>query len=133
MAQAWKSVIGVGAFDLDRVLNFEPEFLTDLDAEHQHDASVSSVSVKFEGELMVRALERWIGELIQTKGADLFRYKGVMAVKGAAAKFIFQGVGMLFNGGFSDLEWGPRCRHSRPDARPDPGPGWRTRTTATCP
>ena len=103
----WRAVIGVGGFDLDRVLAFEPEFLTDLDAEHQHDATVSSVSVKFEGELMVRGLHEWIDELINTKGADLFRYKGVMATKGMDTKFIFQGVGMLFTGGFSDFEWGP--------------------------
>merc|ERR1711939_956469 len=101
----WKQVIGLGAFDIQRVLDFEPDFLTDLDAEHMHDERTSSVSVKFDGELMVRALNDWIGELIQTKGADLFRYKGVMAVKGMAEKFIFQGVGMLFSGGFSDIEW----------------------------
>jgi len=51
------------------------------------------------------ALNDWIGELIRDKGADLFRYKGVMACKGMKSKFIFQGVGMLFSGGFSDLEW----------------------------
>ena len=103
----WKAVIGVGAFDLDRVLNFEPEFLTDLDAEHMHNERVSSVSVKFEGELMVKGLSNWIDELITTKGADLFRYKGIMAVKGEDSKFVFQGVGMLFTGGFSDFEWEP--------------------------
>ena len=103
----WRAVIGVGGFDLDRVLAFEPEFLTDLDAEHQHDDSISSVSVKFDGELMVGGLRNWISDLIQTKGADLFRYKGVMACKGSDTKFIFQGVGMLFTGGFSDFEWGP--------------------------
>merc|ERR1712178_304218 len=27
----WKQVIGIGAFDIQRVLDFEPEFLTDLD------------------------------------------------------------------------------------------------------
>jgi len=101
----WKEIIGCSAFDINRVLDFEPEFLTDLDAEHQHDETVSSVSVKFEGELMVRALNDWISDLIQNKGADLFRYKGVMAVKGMDSKFIFQGVGMLFSGGFSDIEW----------------------------
>jgi len=56
----WKELIAVGAFDIDRVLEFEPEFLTDLDAEHQHDERVSSVSVKFEGELLIMGLEIWI-------------------------------------------------------------------------
>ena len=106
----WRTVIGLGAFDLQRVLDFEPEFLTDLDAEHQHDDRTSSISVQFEGELFTQALEDWIGELIQTKGADLFRYKGVLAVKGMETKFVFQGVGMLFSGGFSEIEWQPNER-----------------------
>jgi len=110
----WKMLLGVEAFVLDRVLGFEPEFLTDLDAEHQHDETVSSCSVKFEGELLVMGLEVWITNLLRTKGADLFRYKGVLAVKGESQKYIFQGVGMLFSGGLSDFSWGadePReCR-----------------------
>lgn len=101
----WKKLLGVNAFDVKRVLKFEPEFLTDLDAEHQHDTTVSSVSVKFEGELLHGALQQWVRVLLTTKGADLFRYKGVMACKGIDQKFIFQGVGMLFNGGFSSLKW----------------------------
>ena len=103
----WRSILGVRAFDLDRVLDMEPEFLSDPDAEHEHDASVTSVSVKFEGELMVWELSKWIDALVQTKGADLFRYKGVIAVKGADAKFVFQGVGMLFDGAFSKFAWAP--------------------------
>ena len=35
---------------------------------------------------------------MQTKGEDLFRYKGVLAVKGMDQKFVFQGVHMLFGG-----------------------------------
>ena len=72
------------------------------------------MSVKFEGELLVGWLSTWINELLKTKGADLFRYKGVLAVKGEDSKFIFQGVGMLFSGGFSDFEWGENeTRESR--------------------
>jgi len=101
----WHKILGVGAFDVARVLEFEPEFLTNFDEEHEHDATVTSCSVKFEGELLVRALSEWVSELITTKGADLFRYKGVLACKGMEQKFIFQGVGMLFNGGFSPITW----------------------------
>ncbi len=68
-------MLEVGGFNIERVLDFEPEFLDDGDQEHEHDQSVSSCSVKFEGELAVNALNEWIGELITTKGADLFRYK----------------------------------------------------------
>eukprot|EP00949_MAST-11_sp_MAST-11-sp1_P002376 g2376.t1 len=101
----WHELLGVGAFDVSRVLEFEPDFLTNFDEEHQHDTTVTSCSVKFEGELLSRALEEWIGKIIREKGADLFRYKGVLACKGMEEKFIFQGVGMLFSGGFSTLKW----------------------------
>ena len=78
----------------------DPEFLA-IDAEHQHELSVSSTSSKFEGALNVNKLQKWIQTLIQTKANDLFRYKGVLAVEGMDLKFVFQGVHMLFSGGFS--------------------------------
>ena len=93
-------LIGIGSFDLEKTLEMDPEFL-DTDAEHEHDQNVTSISSKFKGELNVNKLERWIGELMQTKAEDLFRYKGVLAVKGMDEKFVFQGVHMLFGGDFS--------------------------------
>ena len=110
----WRQLINVGAFDIQRVLDFEPEFLTDLDAEHEHDQSVTSASVKFEGDLQMNQLGMYIKDLLQEKGADLFRYKGVFAVKGIDNKYVFQGVGMIFTGFYSEIKWGkdePReCR-----------------------
>jgi G3E family GTPase len=105
-AVAPELLINLGAFDLDRVLKMDPEFL-DPDGEHQHDMTVSSTSCKFEGELNVNKLQEWISEIIETKATDLFRYKGVIAVKGMPQKFVFQGVHMLFSGGFSGPRWRP--------------------------
>ena len=51
-------------------------------------------------------LSQWVQRLIQEDGANLYRYKGILSVKGHENKFIFQGVGMLFNGDFSDMKWG---------------------------
>ena len=96
-----KELINIGSFDLEKTLEMDPEFL-DTDAEHEHDQRVTSMSSKFEGELNVNKLERWIGNLMQTKAEDLFRYKGVLAVKGMDQKFVFQGVHMLFGGSFSE-------------------------------
>ena len=95
-----KTLIGIGAFDLEKTLQMDPEFL-DTDAEHEHDQRVTSVSAKFGGALNINKLEKWIGELMQNKSEDLFRYKGVLAVKGMDQKFVFQGVHMLFSGTFS--------------------------------
>ena len=96
-----ENLINIGAFDLEKTLEMDPEFL-DTDAEHEHDQRVTSVSSKFEGELNVNKLEGWIGGLMQDKAQDLFRYKGVLAVKGMDQKFVFQGVHMLFGGAFNE-------------------------------
>ncbi|CAD7933474.1 unnamed protein product [Amoebophrya sp. A25] len=102
-----KKLLNVGAFDLKRVLEMDPEFL-DTDGEHEHDDRVSSHSVKFAGDLNVNRLQRWLDEMITTKSNDLFRYKGVLSVKNMPEKFVFQGVHMLMAAGFSrekDLLW----------------------------
>merc|ERR1712054_319557 len=89
---------------MGKTLEMDPEFLN-TEGEHEHDPSVSSTSTKFEGFLNVKKLNMWISELIQTMGANLFRYKGVLSVAGMEKKFVFQGVGMLFSGGFVDAVW----------------------------
>ena len=40
------------------------------------------------GELNVNRLQAWIGKLMREQGEDLFRYKGVLAVKGMDAKYV---------------------------------------------
>ncbi len=94
------NLINIGSFDLKRTLEMDPEFL-DTDSEHEHDDRVTSTSTKFEGSLNVNKLEKWIGELLDKYSQDLFRYKGVLSVKGMDRKFVFQGVHMLFAGNFS--------------------------------
>ena len=94
-----QDVLNIRAFDLKRVLDFDPEFLAE-DAEHEHDKTVSSVSVKCEDPVNIHMLENWISRLIQMDGANLYRYKGLINVKDRAEKYVFQGVGMLFSGGF---------------------------------
>jgi G3E family GTPase len=87
-------ILGIKAFDIKEVLQIEPDFLTDT--EHQHDESITSVGLTFSGEINRFKLERWIDQLLLTKGNDLFRYKGILNVKGDERKFIFQGIHMLF-------------------------------------
>lgn len=100
-----KDLLNLNAFDLKRVLDFDPEFLNE-DQEHQHDSTVSSVGIKFQGDVNLTMLEKWIQRLITEDGANLYRYKGVISVKGMDQKFVFQGVGMLFSGGFDfDATW----------------------------
>ena len=95
-----KELVNIEAFDLEKTLEMDPEFL-DVDAEHQHDERVTSTSMKFEGELNINKLQQYIGKLMREDGENLFRYKGVLAVKGVQEKYVFQGVHMLFGGDFS--------------------------------
>jgi G3E family GTPase len=94
-----KELLNLGAFDLQRVLDFEPGFLSD-GQEHQHDSSIVSTACKIEGDCDIDMLSQWIQRLISEDGANLYRYKGVLAVKDSQEKFVFQGVGRLFSGSF---------------------------------
>jgi G3E family GTPase len=65
---------------------------------HSHDDSVSSVGIDVIGECDPNRLNEWLGELLMDKGPDIFRMKGVLAIKGEPVRFVFQGVHMLFDG-----------------------------------
>jgi len=105
-----RAVLDIGGFDLTRALDLDPAFLTD--GEHQHDATVTSVGIELPGELDLERLNEWLGELLSTKGADIFRSKGVLAVAGMPQRYVFQGVHMLFDGTHGQ-EWGEAERLSR--------------------
>ncbi|GGZ01382.1 CobW family GTP-binding protein [Streptomyces poonensis] len=91
-----RQVLDVGAFDLQRVLADDPSFLTET--EHQHDTTVTSVGIELEGELDETRLNTWLGSLLRTKGVDIFRSKGILALAGEPKQYVFQGVHMLLDG-----------------------------------
>jgi G3E family GTPase len=72
--------------------------------EHSHDGDVSSVGISVAGELDGKKLNTWISKLLETKGGDIFRMKGVLVVKGTNKRLVCQGVHMLFDAQF-DREW----------------------------
>ncbi|KAF5837802.1 CobW/HypB/UreG, nucleotide-binding domain-containing protein [Dunaliella salina] len=92
-------LLNINAFDINRILENEPDFLKDSDAEHQHDPRVSSVGMQVEGELSEDKVNKWLSKLLSEKGTDIFRSKGVLAIKGEDHKFVFQGVHMLMGFG----------------------------------
>ncbi|KAI8467064.1 MAG: CobW/HypB/UreG, nucleotide-binding domain-containing protein [Monoraphidium minutum] len=86
-------LLGIQAFSLDRILANEPDFLEDK--EHEHDSSITSVGITSEGSLHMDKLNEWLRTLLTERGADLFRSKGVLSIKGTDDRFVFQGVHML--------------------------------------
>jgi G3E family GTPase len=65
---------------------------------HSHDQSVTSVGITESRPVDPKRLNEWISELLRFKGPDIFRMKGILNIKGADNRFVFQGVHMLFDG-----------------------------------
>ncbi|WP_427162334.1 CobW family GTP-binding protein [Aliinostoc sp. HNIBRCY26] len=90
------ALLGVKAFDLSRALEIDPNFLGE-DA-HEHDETVFSTALVQDGEIDGEKLNAWLSQLLQTKGPDIFRMKGILNIAGEDNRFVFQGVHMLFDG-----------------------------------
>ncbi|HEY9768948.1 MAG TPA: GTP-binding protein [Coleofasciculaceae cyanobacterium] len=90
------ALLGVQAFNLDRALEIDPKFLKE-DA-HEHDESVKSFAIVESGEIDGQKLNNWLSQLLQTKGVDIFRMKGILNIAGEDERFVFQGVHMLLDG-----------------------------------
>lgn len=90
-------VLGLKAFSLDRVLEVEPDFLT-TDHDHEHDDDVKSISLVADAPLDLDKFQTWFGQLLQTRGQDILRSKGILDFKGEDDRYVFQGVHMLMDG-----------------------------------
>jgi len=105
-------ILGIHGFSLDKIMEMDDAFLADSH-EHSHDSRVSSVGIDVPGEVVQQKLNAWIGWLLKEKGVDLFRSKGVLAVKGMEQKFVFQAIHMLFANS-QEGAWNPgeerRCK-----------------------
>ena len=98
------ALLGVKAFDLQRALEIDPDFLGE-DA-HQHDDQVYSVALVEAGELDGEKLNAWLSELLRTQGPDIFRMKGILNIAGEDNRYVFQGVHMILDGR-PDRPWKP--------------------------
>ena len=65
---------------------------------HTHDEEVSSVGIILDGSLDEYKFQTWLNRLLQFKGQDIFRMKGIVNIKGEENRFVFQGIHMLFDG-----------------------------------
>ena len=92
-----EEVVGLNAFSLDRVLEVEPDFL-DSDHDHEHDDGITSVSFVSETPLDFEKFQTWFGKVLQTRGQDILRSKGILDFDGLDERYVFQGVHMLMDG-----------------------------------
>lgn len=90
----------------------EPVMTREWEAGHAHDDDVTSVGISEPGDLDYSRFNNWIGELLREKGADIFRTKGIVSLKGMDKKLVFHAVHMLFNMQ-ADKPWGAEPRRNQ--------------------
>jgi G3E family GTPase len=106
-----EEVLERGAFDLDRVLEIEPNFLSEDD--HEHDDAITSVSLRSEVPIRPELFMPWLRKLTAEQGQDILRLKGVLAFPGEEQRYVVQGVHMLLDGNHQ-RDWKPdEARTSR--------------------
>jgi len=109
-------VLDRNAFDLDRILEIEPEFLVgnghdhadrnhdhhghghDHGLKHYHDEEMQSLSLKTGRPLDPDKFFPWVQDLVAKDGPNILRTKGILSFKGDPARFVFQGVHMILDG-----------------------------------
>jgi G3E family GTPase len=111
---ALDQVLGRNAFDLDRILDIEPEFLHADDHDHDHhhghdhghhhglkhyhDEDMQSMSLSTDKPLHPDKFFPWIQKLVAEDGPKILRCKGILNFKDDPDRFVFQGVHMILDG-----------------------------------
>ena len=121
---ALADVLERNAFDLDRIMEIEPDFLEVDDHDHRdhghghhdhdhahshglkhyHDEHMQSISLRLDGDVDPNKFMPWINELTQTQGPNILRCKGIVAFADEPKRFVFQGVHMMLDGE-AQREW----------------------------
>jgi G3E family GTPase len=92
------AILGRDAFNLERILEVEPGFLTE-DHAHEHDGSIGSLSLVADRPLKPNRFVSWIQEVTQQFGPDILRMKGIASIEDDDRQFVVQSVHMLIEGG----------------------------------
>ncbi len=117
-------VLERGAFDLDRILEIEPEFLDDGSHDHDHhhhhdhdghdhhhdhghshggmkhyhDEDMQSLSLRTDKPVDPTKFMPWLQELVAKDGEKILRSKGILSFQGDDDRYVFQGVHMMLEG-----------------------------------
>jgi G3E family GTPase len=119
------AILARGGFDLDRVLEIEPTFLSPPHGEaghvhdehcghdhhdHDHDPSaharghahedqdIRGVALTLNRPLDGRKVTQWLNDVLQAQGPDILRAKGILDIKGEDKRLVFQAVHMILDG-----------------------------------
>ena len=120
-----RTLLDVSGFNIDDILNIDPEFLNEQDHDHDHehhhhdhehddedghecgpncnhdhhhahhDDAIGSFLFRSDRAFDPERLEDFLSGIVQVYGTDLLRYKGILYIKGVKRRMVFQGVHML--------------------------------------
>src|SRR5882672_4232079 len=79
---------------------------------HHHETEISSVGIEDVRELNPDKVNEWLSYLLQSRGQDILRMKGVLNFRGEARRYVFHGVHMIFDGQL-ERPWGAAARGNR--------------------
>ncbi len=79
---------------------------------HHHDSDITSIGINDGRPLDPNKVNDWLSYLLQSRGADILRMKGVLNFKGEARRYVFHGVHMIFDGQL-ERPWGSAQRTNR--------------------
>jgi G3E family GTPase len=91
-------LLGLNAFDLNRVLAAVPDFLEE--DSHTHNEHLTSISLSTPNPLDAEKFNAWISHILQTQGQNLLRTKGILSYKNQDRRFAFQAVHMIADGDY---------------------------------
>jgi G3E family GTPase len=119
-----QSLLGQGAFDLQRILEIEPQFLAgdhhhdhhhrdshghhhhNGGPKHYHDEDMQSLSLRSDKPLDPDKFLPWINDLVAKEGPKILRCKGILSFKDDSQRFVLQGVHMVLDGDHQ-RDWKP--------------------------
>jgi len=93
-----EAVLDRRAFDLNRILALDPDFLES--DEHEHNEEINSMSFTVSRPIDPQKFNAWIGTVLNGQGQDLLRTKGILDYAGEDRRFAFQAVHMIADGDF---------------------------------
>jgi G3E family GTPase len=132
-----EAILGRGSFDLDRIVEVEPQFLNPAhgeaghvhdehcghDHDHDHhdhdghdhhdhdhgghaheDQSIKGVALTLDRPVNGQRVTQWLNAVLQDRGPDILRAKGILDVAGEDKRLVFQAVHMILEGDLQ-REW----------------------------
>ena len=79
---------------------------------HHHETAIKSIGISDLRPLHPDKVNDWLSYLLQSRGQDILRMKGVLSFRGEPRRYVFHGVHMVFDGQL-ERAWGAAERGNR--------------------